>query len=247
PATTPIIDKAVPTGIPNTRPPVTAMMVTGIGVRATSAYSTTKAATPHIPSPAISACRVPRSGRRTLKANHSIVTSVSTRAMLRRIEPQGVPSRSRVRRASRVSDGVVAGVGSVGSGIGLRIGRGEGRASLPWAARAGLTTSCAAPGSRRRDRVPRGGRWSPGGVPPGRRRRAPRQPVADPGPRADAGDDQLLGLEGPIRLGDRAGGDREIGGQLTGRGQSLIGADLMGASKACQQGDTKRTKRMERS
>src|SRR5690625_7053855 len=53
-------------------------------------------------------------------------TLFRSRAMLRRIEPQGVPSRSRVRRASRVSDGVVAGVGSVGSDIGLRIGRGGG-------------------------------------------------------------------------------------------------------------------------
>src|SRR5690625_7776824 len=87
-------------------------------------------------------------------------TLFRTRAMLRRIEPQGVPSRSRVRRASRVSDGVVAGVGSVGSDIGLRIGRGgggEGRASLPWAARAGLPTSCAAPAQPPPDRAPRHG------------------------------------------------------------------------------------------
>src|SRR5699024_6302963 len=98
-------------GSPKIIPAATAMIVTGIGVTATTAYSAMNANGPHSPSSAMRACRASREGSRTFRASQTIVSRTSTSRTLRSTEPQGTPERSR-----QVSGGVLGGGFSV-SGI----------------------------------------------------------------------------------------------------------------------------------
>ena len=114
PSRAPTTDSTVPSIAPKSTPAVTAMIVTGMGVSATAAYSTVNASQLHQPKPSSWARSSSTPGRRTVSASHTNAATTRTRAAVRRIDTPRCPVRAgRVEAAPESRGGTaVEGIGS---------------------------------------------------------------------------------------------------------------------------------------